>query len=137
MNVIDRARELRKQIEEVASTLGDEKALEYTDLFPLWSGNGVEYVTGNRVRHNDVLYKALQSHTSQPTWTPEDAPSLWAKVLVVDSTTIPDWEQPISTNGYVTGDRVKFEGRVYESLIDNNVWSPAGYPAGWKEVSQT
>ena len=35
---------------------------------------------------------------------------------------------------YYEGDKVKFEGKVYESLIDNNVWSPADYPAGWKEV---
>lgn len=24
---------------------------------------------------------------------------------------------------------------VYESLIDNNVWSPTAYPAGWKAVN--
>ena len=27
-----------------------------------------------------------------------------------------------------------FEGKVYESLIDNNVWSPSSYPQGWQEV---
>jgi hypothetical protein len=27
-----------------------------------------------------------------------------------------------------------FEGKVYESTIPNNIWSPAAYPAGWKEV---
>lgn len=33
------------------------------------------------------------------------------------------------------GDIVMFEGKKYESIIDNNVWSPTAYPAGWKEVT--
>lgn len=36
---------------------------------------------------------------------------------------------------YNTGDKVKFNGKVYESTVDNNVYSPSTYPAGWKEVS--
>lgn len=32
------------------------------------------------------------------------------------------------------GDKVKFNGKIYESVIDNNVWSPEAYPQGWKEV---
>ena len=31
-------------------------------------------------------------------------------------------------------DKVIFEGKVYESLIDGNTWSPVDYPQGWKEV---
>ena len=34
------------------------------------------------------------------------------------------------------GDKVRFEGKVYQSLIDNNVWSPAAYPQGWEEVNE-
>ena len=47
---------------------------------------------------------------------------------------IPDWEQPDSTNPYQIGDKVRFENKIYESLIANNIWSPAAYPAGWREV---
>ena len=82
-----------------------------------------------------MLYKVLQAHTVQESWTPTDAHSLFAKVLT-DPTgeTILDWEQPDSTNPYMIGDKVMFEGKVYQSVIDNNVWSPASYPQGWKEV---
>lgn len=89
------------------------------------------------MRYEGILYKVLQDHTSQATWTPTDAPSLFAKVLIPDPDVIPDWEQPDSTNAYMTGDKVRFEGKVYESLIDNNVWSPAAYPAGWKEITES
>jgi hypothetical protein len=56
-------------------------------------------------------------------------------VLIPDVNVIPEWEQPDSTNAYSIGDRVMFNGVVYESVINNNVWSPAAYPAGWKEVN--
>ena len=39
-------------------------------------------------------------------------------------------------DAYNTGDRVRFEGAIYESLIDGNVWSPADYPAGWKLIEE-
>ena len=137
MSIVERARELRKQIETNATTMDDVSAIQYTELFPAWSGDSVPYTVGERVRYKGILYKVLQDHTSQSTWTPTDAPSLFAKVLIPDPDVIPDWEQPDSTNPYMKGDKVRFEGKVYESLIDNNVWSPAAYPAGWKEITES
>lgn len=106
-------------------------------LFDQWSGDGVDYIIGKTVMYGGVIYKCLQAHTSQSDWNPEDAASLWAEVLTAtdDSGDIPEWVQPDSTNPYMMGDKVIFEGKVYESLIDNNVWSPAAYPAGWREVT--
>jgi hypothetical protein len=44
----------------------------------------------------------------------------------------PEWVQPTGAHdAYNIGDRVTFQGAVYESLINGNVWSPAVYPAGW------
>lgn len=138
MSVIDRARELRKQIEAGASTMNDEKAIQFSELFPTWSGNSFSYTLGDRVRFEGVLYKALQTHTSQELWTPVAAPSLWAEVLAgQDNTEVGEWQQPDSTNPYNRGDRVLFNGKVYESLIDGNVWSPAAYPQSWQEVTTT
>ena len=123
---------LRPYIEKAASFLDDTDALEAIDLYPMWSGDNVGYFVGDRVRYNQILYKVLQNHTSQENWTPEAAPSLYAKVLIPDPDVIPDWEQPDSTNPYMIGDKVRFEGHVYESTIDNNIWAPNVY--GWKEV---
>lgn len=134
MDVIERARELRKQIEVGAASMEDETAIQYVELFPAWSGNGISYAVGDRVRYEGTLYKVLQVHTSQPDWTPTAAVSLFAEVLIPDPEVIPDWVQPSSTNPYMKGDKVRFEGKIYESLIDGNVWSPASYPAGWQEV---
>lgn len=111
----------------------DEVAYYIPDVFAAWSGNGVEYKKGDRVVYNGVLYKVLQAHTSQSTWTPTDAPSLFVKVIVQEGEIL-EWEQPTAENAYKKGDRVRYNGKVYESLIDNNVWSPEAYPAGWLEI---
>ena len=136
--IIERARALRSKIEELASDhIEDSDAASFTELFPAWDGNGKAYAVGDRVRYDGTLYKVLQAHTSQADWTPDAAPSLFAEVLIPDPTVIPVWQQPDSTNPYMTGDRVHYpdeNGPVYESTIDNNVWSPADYPAGWSEV---
>ena len=113
----------------------DAVALTIQEFYDIWTV-GVSYEVGRYLQYKGVLYKVLQPHTSQETWTPDVASSVYAKVLI-DPTgeTIPEWEQPDSTNAYMTGDKVRFEGVVYESTIDNNIWSPTAYPAGWKIVS--
>lgn len=134
MSKIERAIALRTTIEGLAENLTDEAALDSVELFPEWSGDNVQYVVGKRLRYMGDLYKVLQAHTSQPNWTPAEAPSLFALVLTSPDGTPQEWVQPDSTNPYMIGDRVLFNDQVYESVIDNNIWSPTDYPAGWKLV---
>lgn len=131
MTLIELAYKLRLIIEQAAQSLPDETALEAVTLFPEWQA-GTEYPVGQRVRYSDTLYNCLQAHTAQEDWTPEAAPSLWAKVLIPDPDTIPEWEQPDSTNPYMTGDQVTHNGKTWTSTVDNNVWEPGVY--GWAEV---
>ena len=110
----------------------DEQALTVQAIYPAWR-SGVSYTAGQRVLYNAVLYKVLQAHTSQTGWEPENAPSLWAKVLIPDPEVVPEWEQPDSTNPYMTGDKVTHNGKTWVSDVDNNVWEPGVY--GWTEAS--
>lgn len=126
--------DFRTKVETASQTISDGNAQSCVALYPHWS-DSAHYTADYRVQYNDVVYKCLQAHDAQPTWTPTDAPSLWAKVLN-PSEDIPDWEQPDSTNAYMTGDKVRYKGKVYESLIDNNVWSPEAYPQGWKLLEE-
>ena len=131
MSIIDRARKLRSMIEQISSTLDDSTALESPELFPAWREDTV-YEAGKRIRYNGTLYKVLQDHTSQVDWTPDTAPSLFAKVLIPDPEVISKWEQPDSTNPYANGDKVTHNGKTWVSDIDGNVWEPGVY--GWSEV---
>ena len=123
---------LRHLIEQLSEHLTDTDALEAVELFPAWF-SGMEYTADTRIRFSGQLYRCLQNHTSQDNWTPEAAPSLWAKVLIPDPDVIPEWEQPDSTNPYKTGDKVKHNGKTWISIIDGNVWEPGVY--GWEEVT--
>lgn len=94
---------------------------------------GTPYKVGDTFEYNGQLYEVIQAHKSQADWNPETTPSLYKKAVAVG--VIPDWVQPIgSTDAYKIGDKVKFNGLTYESLINANVWSPTVYPAGWKLV---
>lgn len=121
----------RAAIEKASESLADEELLEVPNLAPGWAPDG-SYAPGNRVCFQGILYKCLQAHTAQAGWTPEAAPSLWARVLIPDEAVIPEWVQPESTNGYKKGDRVSCNGRLWISTCDDNVWSPGVY--GWEEV---
>lgn len=112
-------------------TVDDNTALRMTELYPAWATD-TDYTVGFKVQYAGTLYKCLTAHTSQADWSPDAAPSLWAKVLIPDPDVIPEWEQPGSTNPYMAGDKVQHNGKTWVSDIDNNVWEPGVY--GWTEV---
>ena len=118
-------------------TVTDEQALAVPALYPEWKTD-VVYTIGQRLLYGDVLYKVLQGHTSQADWAPNVAVSLYAKVLVADDGTVLAWVQPDSTNAYMKGDKVLHNGKVWDSLMDNNVWEPdtVGTETLWREVAE-
>ena len=109
---------------KVRNAATDEVAVDVPRIYPQWNGEGVAYVTGDRVLYADVLYKVLMDHTSQMDWAPDVAPSLFVKVLTDEAGNILPWEQPGATNPYMKGDKVTHNGQTWVSLIDNNVWEP-------------
>lgn len=128
----EQALAFRRKIEKAASTQTDEDALESIDLYPKWAA-GLSVLVGERYQYNGKLYKVLQAHTTQADWTPDVVPALFTEVSL---DLWPEWRQPTGAqDAYMAGDKVTFEGRHYISLIDNNVYSPAAYPAGWSEQS--
>lgn len=130
--------EMKTAMMFLADTFTDDQATQVPTLYSEWSGKSISYQVGKRVRYNGILYKVIQSHVSQSDWTPENSPSLFAKVLISDPETIQEWEQPDSTNGYSTGDKVTHNGSTWKSLVDNNVWEPGalGTESLWSNITQ-
>lgn len=128
----DEAKQFRQLLEKSAENLTDEEILQVPAFVEHWKTN-TAYEVGKRVNYNGIIYKCLTTHTSQDNWTPDAAPSLWAKVLIPDTEVIPKWDQPDSTNGYEIGDKVTHNGVTWESTVDNNVWEPGVY--GWEEIA--
>lgn len=136
ISTVAEAEQLRQELNEIISEMTDEEAVERPILFPNWK-IGKQYTVNERIRYGGRIFKVLQNHTSQEDWTPSRAPSLFAEILTSEDGEPQEWQQPSSTNPYLTGDKVIYEGKVYESLIDNNVWSPASYPQGWQLISNS
>ena len=129
---------LRKIIQiafkEAQKITDEQEALDVKFLYKKFDKQiGRTLKVGEYIQYKEELYKVLQEHTVQEQWTPDASPSLFAKVIVgIDE--ILEWVQPDSTNAYMNGDKVLYEGKTYVSIIDNNVWSPAAYPQGWEEI---
>ena len=127
---------VKMAVKQARQITDDAEALKVKMLYKQWDKQiDKPLEVGEYIQYQDVLYKVLQAHTVQETWTPTNAPSLFAKVLI-DPTgeTILDWEQPDSTNPYMKGDKVIHNGKTYVCTIDNNVWEPGVY--GWEEITE-
>lgn len=126
---------IRQAIEQRANSLPADVALEVPALFKKWAAGEVfEEDQMNEVRqYNGILYKIVQPHTTQADWTPDITPALWK--VVQPEGVIADFVQPTGVHdAYMIGEKVKFNGSIYESIIDNNVYSPTAYPQGWKKL---
>ena len=141
MNIMQAALEMRKALQMFIGTLDVEtqldKMLEIPSMFPAYEV-GKAYKTkdvfsyGTNAVGDPQLYQVLQDHTSAAEWTPDTATSLYKKIGVTDDG-YPEWVQPLgSTDAYNKGDIVSYNGNLYRSTIDGNVWAPDAYPAGWE-----
>nr|DAI50779.1 MAG TPA: ChiA1-BD-binding domain protein [Caudoviricetes sp.] len=115
--------------EKIVSTFTDENALKVAELYPVWA-TGITVLVGDRYQYNDKLYKCVQAHTTQADWTPDVTPALWVEVSLDE---FPEWKQPAGAHdAYAKGDKVKHNGKKWESTADANVWEPGVY--GWSEI---
>ena len=131
---VDRAIALRPIIEQAVTTgsLTNEQMEQATCLFPAWDGNGHYYSVDDRVQYDGILWRCVQNHTSQETWTPTAAASLWSRSS--DPTEEwPEWIQPTGGHdAYARGTKVSHKGKHWTSDVDGNVWEPGVY--GWTEA---
>lgn len=101
---------------------------------------GVAYKPGTVINYNGELYEVVQPHTSEAHYKPDSTLSLYTPYLkgeIADKEVVHEWQQPLGAHdAYQTGDKVLFEGKVYESTKDANTWSPTGYPDAWRLVEQ-
>ena len=135
MNYTEQAQKMRPLIVQAAQALDDDTAYNVPFMFEEWSSDSISYAVDSRVRFGESLYKCVQAHTSQPGWEPSVVPALWTKVPPPG--VIPDWEQPTGAqDAYMRGDKVRHIEKIWESLIDNNVWEPGavGSESLWAEV---
>lgn len=127
---VSEAEEIRGKVENMTTYIPDEEAEAETWAFPAWVAPH-DYVVGDRIRYNGLLYKVVQAHTSQADWTPDATPALYARIS--DPTVEwPEWIQPTGAqDAYSIGDKVSHNDKHWISNANANVWEPGVY--GWDE----
>ena len=127
---------------DTAASLFDSFGLDESG-YPIWaqpSGAHDAYNIGDEVNYKGSIYRSLINGN---VWAPDVYSAGWE--LVKESPEepeepdepiteeYPDWVQPTGAHdAYNTGDIVKYNGQLYISKIDGNVWAPEAYPAGWE-----
>lgn len=142
-NKVQQALELRKALQLFLATMDPDTRgtdmVEVATVFPKYQvGKAYKvkevFAYGENGVGDPQLYQVLQAHTSAEHWTPDTAVSLYKKIGVTENG-YPEWVQPLgASDAYNTGDVVSYNGTLYRSLIDGNVWAPDAYPAGWEIV---
>lgn len=98
-------------------TVDDNTALRMTAFYPEWAAD-TEYTIGYKVQRNGRLWRALQAHTSQAGWEPENAASLWAEICESHAGTL---EDPIPYSGNMALESGKYysqDGKIYRCTRD-------------------
>lgn len=142
MNRLQAAEQLRRALQLFAASLPEEQALEVATVYPAWAA-GTAYKVGDIVSYgtnnlgDPQLYKIVQAHTSQADWLPDATPALY-EAFGLNAEGYPLWAQPSGAHdAYNAGDIVDYQGTLYRSLIEGNVWAPDVYPAGWEVYATT
>ena len=102
-------------------------------LVDSWDRNGVKYVKGVLVKYDGKIYRCCSEHKSQPDWTPDAAHSLWVHLNYKDGIRVIP-ESISATAAFAKGDLGWWNDILYESLVDNNVYTPEQYAANWKKA---
>lgn len=135
--VVDKqeAQTIRGFIETAADGLDDAAASQMALLFPGLKEDGSLVSAGTRINWQGVIKRAAVDLWDTEANNPDNAPALWEDLAYIDGIRIiPD----VITAGtaFSKGEQGWWNGALYESQADNNVWTPDAYPAYWTEVTK-
>lgn len=123
-----------RTFEILENSATDEQLLGLADVIPEWELEE-NYNKGAVRRYHGKVYRCIQKHDSQSNREPDKASSLWIEIGEDEASGggIIAWFEPTSEHYYILGQLMRYtDGKVYESLLNKNVWSPKSYAAGWK-----
>lgn len=101
-------------IKNLRETLTDEVALNYVVLYPDWKV-GQELSVRDRVEYEGKLYKVVQAHTTQESWTPNLTPSLFEPIDIANDGTLENPIIAVSGMSY-------YKDKYYLDETDGNIY---------------
>ena len=130
-----RAIQLRAVIEQAAQTLDEKTISEAPELCRALKQDGSLVPAGTRINWNGTIKKSAVDIWDTEANDPDHAPSLWADIDYRDGYRIIP-ETITVTTAFSKGEKGWWtDGKLYESKVDSNVYTPAQYADNWKEIS--
>lgn len=133
MTLIEKARELRGLIEEAVQSLDDKSASKAPTLYPRLKQDGSLVRAGTRICHNGEVKKAAVDLWDTVDNSPDKATTLWETLDYKDGYRIIPSVITV-TGAFAKGERGWWNGKLYESKVENNVYTPEQYADNWTEV---
>ena len=127
------ALKLRAIVEQAVASLDDKTASEAPTLFPRLKQDGSLVRTGTRICHNGEIKKAAVDLWDTADNSPDNAPTLWETLDYKDGYRIIP-ETITVTTAFAKGERGWWNGKLYESKVGSNVYTPEQYADNWMEV---
>lgn len=124
------ALKLRAAMEQAAPSLDDGVASTAPDMFPRLKGNGELVKAGTRINHNGTVKRAAVDLWDTAENSPDKAPTLWEDLNYREGYRIIP-ETLTAGTAFMLDELGWWGDTLYKSLLDNNVWTPEAYPAGW------
>lgn len=132
MTILEKARQVRQLIEEAMVNVADKMASQVPELSPSLKQDGSLVKAGTRINWNGLLKRAAVDLYDTEANNPDNAPTLWENIMYKDGIRIIPEAITVGT-AFAKDELGLWEDKIYVSLIDNNVWTPAQNAAGWKE----
>jgi hypothetical protein len=133
MDILQQARILRRNIVKGSISLEDKDASLTPELFDGLKEDGSLISVGTRINWNNTIKRAAVDIWDTKENNPDNAPQLWEDLPYKNGIRI--IPETITTGTLFMKDELGYWGDdLYKSLIDNNVWTPVAYPAGWELV---
>ena len=128
----EEAEKFIEAIKAVRENTDDKNASRGVALYPTLKADNSLIKAGTRINHNGVLFKAAVDLWDREENAPENAPTLWEEIQYHEGIRI--IPEVITAAGAFAKDELgywKADRKVYKSLLDANVYTPAVYPQGW------
>ena len=128
------ALKLRAIVEQAAASLDDKTASEAPTLFPRLKRDGSLIRAGTRINHNGEVKKAAVDLWDTADNSPDNAADLWETLDYKDGYRIIPSVITVTT-AFAKGERGWWNGKLYESKVGSNVYTPEQYAPNWTEVT--
>lgn len=130
-NILENARAQRKALLVAVPSLDDKVASTASALFPKLKADGSLVTAGTRVNWNGTLKRAAVDLWDTAENNPDNAPTLWEDIAYREGYRIIP-ETITAGLAFAKDELGWWNGVLYKSLIDSNVWTPEAYGAAWE-----